>query len=56
MLKRRWDNENHHYMELYGVNNLTKSNYDLVIKTDNKQVKDIVEKIYKEYTKFMQNA
>ncbi len=55
-LKARWEAENKRYMELYGVNNLEKSNYNLVIKTDNKSVEEIVELIYKEYEKFVRKA
>ena len=55
-LKKRWNAENVRYMELYGVNNLNKNNYDLIIKTDNKTPEQIAEKIYKEYKKFMQKA
>ncbi len=54
MLKKRWNAENKRYKVLYGIDNLEKSNYNLVIKTDNMPVEDVVEKIYKAYTKFMQ--
>lgn len=55
-LKNRWTIENARYTRLYKTNNLKRSNYDLVIKTDKLSVEQIVQKIYLEYKKFMQKA
>lgn len=51
-LKERWQTENDRYLELYGVNNLNKKNYDLVINSTRLKPEQIVEKIYKKYEKF----
>ena len=55
-LKTRWKLENSRYQELYSTDNLNKKNYNLVVKTDDKTAEQIVEIIYKNYKKFMQNA
>lgn len=56
VLMERWQVENTRYKELYNVDNLNKYNYNLVLSTDNKSQEEIVEIIYNEYQKFMQNA
>ncbi len=55
-LKDRWTTENSRYHKLYKTDNLKRKNYNLVIKTDKLSVEQIVQKIYLEYKKFMQNA
>ncbi|MBO5954716.1 MAG: nucleoside monophosphate kinase [Clostridia bacterium] len=54
-LKSRWNVENSRYMELYNVNNLNLNNYDYVIDSSNLTPSEVVEKIYKNYQKFIEN-
>ena len=56
ILKKRWKTENERYLSLYNINNLDKSQYDLVIKSDNKTIEEISHKIFLSYKKFMQKA
>lgn len=56
VLKQRWQVENARYSELYKVDNLNLYNYNLVVSTNNKTIEEIVEIIYDEYKRFMQNA
>ena len=55
-LKERWQEENNRYTKIYNTNNLNLNNYDYVISSNNLTPIEIANKIYKEYTKFMQNA
>lgn len=56
LLINRWQVENNRYKQIYSTNNLNLDNYNLVINSSNKTPEQIVEIIYKEYQKFMQNA
>ncbi len=56
ILKKRWKTENDRYSSLYKINNLDISQYDLVIKSDNKTIEEISREIYLSYKKFMQKA
>ena len=56
ILKKRWKTENDRYSSLYKINNLDISQYDLVIKSDNKTIEEISQEIYSSYKKFMQKA
>ena len=56
ILKKRWKTENERYLSLYNINNLDRSQYDLVIKSDNKTIEEISHKIFLSYKKFMQKA
>lgn len=55
-LKKRWQEENNRYTKIYNTNNLNLSNYNFVISSNNLTPTEIANKIYEEYTKFMQNA
>ncbi len=54
-LQSRWNIENERYMELYNVNNLNLKNYDLIIDSSNLTPSEVVEKIYGNYLKFINN-
>lgn len=54
-LKTRWNIENSRYQELYNIDNLNMSNYDLIITSKDKTPEEIVEKINVEYKKFIKN-
>jgi len=54
-LEERWNLENDRYMEIYGFDNRTPSNYDLVVDTTNLTIEETGEKIYSEYLKFTKN-
>ena len=56
LLVERWKTENARYKKIYGIDNLHKSNYNLVISSSNKTVEEIVELIHTAYINFMQNA
>lgn len=53
VLFERWNTENGRYMELYGVNNLNKKNYDYVINSTKLTPEQIIKKIHKKYEKFL---
>ena len=55
-LETRWKVENERYKKIYNTNNLDLTNYDYVISSTDLTPEQVVEKIYKEYKKFMQNA
>lgn len=51
-LKHRWEIENARYMELYSVNNLIPSQYNLFISSNNKSPEELCDIIYNEYKKY----
>lgn len=53
VLLKRWNRENERYREMYNFDNTNLQNYDLVIRTDNKSVDEIVQEIYAEYLKYL---
>jgi len=56
LLQERWNAENFRYNKLYNIDNLNLSNYDFIIDSTNKTPEQIVDEIYINYKKFMQNA
>lgn len=54
-LESRWSVENERYLELYQINNLNPSNYDLIIDSSNLTPNEVTEIIFKEYKKFISN-
>lgn len=56
VLKDRWNAENSRYTSIYNTNNLNPKNYNLIISSNNKTPEEIVNEIYIEYKKFMQNT
>lgn len=52
-LKNRWNVENTRYQELYKIDNLNLNNYDFVINSANLTPKEVTEKIYQAYVKFL---
>jgi len=54
LLKTRWNIENTRYQELYNVDNLNLSNYDLILDSSNKTPDEIVSLIEKGYKKFLE--
>ncbi len=55
-LQTRWKVENDRYLELYGVNNLTASNYDYVVDSSTATPLQMVEKIYEKFKIFNKNS
>jgi len=53
VLADRWKTENNRYLELYGVNNLNKKNYDYIINSTKLTPDQIIKKIHKKYEKFL---
>lgn len=54
-LKERWNVENKRYLELYNVNNLDQSQYDLVVSSNNKSPNEVAETIIKKYKEFIKS-
>ncbi|MBQ8451979.1 MAG: cytidylate kinase family protein [Clostridia bacterium] len=54
-LDERWKLENDRYMDMYGFNNLDKSQYDLVINNTTSTVEESAEKIYNGYLQYVKS-